>query len=149
MKQSKIRILPAAQFDIREIVDALTALNPAVSVKFADRYAKVQARLRDFPESAPIAKDSRLAENGFRIAVLEYGYLMFYKVQDETVWVHRVIRSENPHRRVEIACGYRLRVFAGNRRQSGRTDAFGSAAKRRVTYCVRNHRKRRLFSDDR
>jgi plasmid stabilization system protein ParE len=97
MPQSKIRILPAAQFDIREIANALAALNPAVSAKFADRYAKVQARLRDFPELAPISRDNQLAESGFRVAVLEYGYLMFYKVQNETVWVHRVISGRRDY----------------------------------------------------
>lgn len=48
-------------------------------------------KLSAFPEVAPYSKDAKLASSGYRVLLLEYEYLMFYKFIKDTVFIFRAI----------------------------------------------------------
>ena len=91
MQRARIELLPSAQADIDQALDYLMEKDMWAAGALLDDIDRATSQLRVFPETAPIARDERLAKDGYRVLLLEYGYLMFYKIHDGTVYIFRVV----------------------------------------------------------
>jgi plasmid stabilization system protein ParE len=87
-------LLAQAQEYIRKITKYLAKESPSAANNFMARVGQALDQLALFPESAPISKNARLAGEKYRMLVLIYDYLLFYKIQKKTVVVYRVINGK-------------------------------------------------------
>lgn len=97
MQKHKIEILPSAQNDIEAITDYLIDKDIAAAIVFVDDIDRALTQLSDFPSSAEISKDARLAGDGYRALLLVYRYLLFYKLHDSTVYIYRLIDARQDY----------------------------------------------------
>jgi len=93
MRNYDIHYLPIAEDDLNEIVDYLSEHSISAANTFIDELEGLEERLSMFPESGSLAKDRRLRSKGYRIAVIG-SYLLFYTLQNENVYVMRIIHSK-------------------------------------------------------
>ncbi|MDR1996930.1 MAG: type II toxin-antitoxin system RelE/ParE family toxin [Candidatus Margulisbacteria bacterium] len=90
-RKYRIELLFSAQKDIDAVVEYFLARNLQSAAAFLDSLEQTLGRLALYPQFARISKDKQLAAEGYRVALLEYEYLLFYKLQQKTVFVYRVI----------------------------------------------------------
>jgi len=91
MQAARIELLPSAQADIDEALNYLMEKDMRAAVAFLDDVERATSQLQAFPEASPISKDKRLAKDGYRVMLLVYGFLMFYRIYDRVVYVYRVV----------------------------------------------------------
>lgn len=87
MQKRRIEVLPSAQSDIEATTDYLIEKDITAAIALADDIGRALAQLSDFPESAEISKDARLAGEGYRVLLLVYRYLLFYKYKLIYKWM--------------------------------------------------------------
>ena len=86
----KVRIYPAAEQDLLEIIEYLNTLSPQAALKYYDLLTEQIAGLSSFPERCPRPKDLALIAKGYRYLNVK-DYLVFYKVIGDTVQIHRIL----------------------------------------------------------
>ena len=91
MQAAKIELLPSAQADIDQALDSLLVKDVRAAETFLDGMEQATSQLQAFPEIAAVAKDERLAKDGYRVMLLEYSYLLFYRIHDGAVYIYRVV----------------------------------------------------------
>jgi addiction module RelE/StbE family toxin len=87
-------LLAQALEDIRKITNYLSEQSPSAANNFIEKIWRALDQLALFPESAPLSKNPRLAAEKYRTLVLVYDYLLFYKIQKQTVVVYRVLNGK-------------------------------------------------------
>ena len=94
MKQLKhtIRLLRAAEDDFRKIVTYIALDNPSAAQALAERIEKSLSHLSVHPFLGKIPNEEELASMGYRFLVVQ-NYLIFYTIEDCTIWVHRIIHG--------------------------------------------------------
>ena len=85
-----MRIYPAAERDLLEIVEYLNTLSPQAALKNYDLLTEQIASLSFMPERCPRPKDLALIAKGYRYLIVK-DYLVFYKVVGDTVQIHRIL----------------------------------------------------------
>ena len=94
-----LEITASAEADLDQITDYLgtTLANPPVALAFLDEVERISGTLADTPLAFPHCSDTRLAELGYRKAVVR-AYILVYEI-DEDAQVVRILRffheSEN------------------------------------------------------
>ena len=94
-----LEITASAEADLNQITDYLgnTLANPPAALAVLDEVDRVSDTLEETPELFPLCADSRLAELGYRKAIVR-AYILVYEI-DRQVQVVRVLRffheSEN------------------------------------------------------
>ena len=94
-----LEITASAEADLDQITDYLgtTLANPPAAIAFLDEVERISGTLADTPLAFPLCADHRLAESGYRKAVVR-AYILVYEI-DEAAQVVRVLRffheSEN------------------------------------------------------
>ena len=86
----KVRIYPAAERDLLEVIDYLNTLSPQTALKYYDLLTEQIAGLSFMPERCPWPKDLALIAKGYRYLIVK-DYLVFYKVVGDTVQIHRIL----------------------------------------------------------
>ena len=86
----KVKIYPAAEQDLLDVIDYLNTLSPQAALRYYDLLTEQIASLSTMPERCPRPKDLALAAKGYRCMVVE-NYLVFYTVVGDTVQVHRIL----------------------------------------------------------
>ncbi len=86
----KVKIYPAAQRDLAEIVDYLNTLSKQAALKYYDILTEEIASLSTMPERYPHPKDLALTAKGYRCLTVK-DYLVFYMVVGDTVQIHRIL----------------------------------------------------------
>lgn len=97
MEQYKVKIYPAAQKDLLDIIDYLNTLSPEAALGYYDRITEAIASLAQFPERCPRPKDLALAAKGYRYLVVKQ-YLVFYVVVGDTVQIRRILYGRRDYR---------------------------------------------------
>jgi toxin ParE1/3/4 len=94
MKQSKyaIRLLQAAEDDFREIITYISLDNPSAAEAVADKIENSLSNLSAYPLFGKIPNEEELPNMGYRFLVVQ-NYLIFYTIEDHTIWVHRIIHG--------------------------------------------------------
>jgi toxin ParE1/3/4 len=90
MGRYKVRILPAAQEDMAEIVDYLNTLSPQSALRYYDMLVEKIESLSNMPERCAMARDAQLHLRGYRFMVVG-NYLVFFLIVGETVQVRRIL----------------------------------------------------------
>lgn len=91
-KLYSIKIYPAAEQDLLDIIDYLNTLSTTVALKYYDLLIEKILTLSTLPERCPCPRDLALKANGYRYLIVE-NYLVFFKIEQDTVQIHRIIFS--------------------------------------------------------
>lgn len=93
MASFKLRILPVAQEDMREVVDYVNTLSPQAAQNLYDEIVKGIASLAELPMRCGLLKASELRAKGYR-ALRVKNYTVFYVVLDDTVQIRRILYTK-------------------------------------------------------
>ena len=91
MQSARIEFLPSAQADIDHALDYLLEKDIRAAEAFLDDIERATGQLQAFPEASAVSRDERLANDGYRVMLLIYEYLLFYRVHDDKFYVYRVV----------------------------------------------------------
>ena len=94
MKHPKytIRLLQAAEEDIKEIITYIALDNPSAAEAMADKIENCLSDLSTYPLIGKIPIEEELARMGYRFLIVQ-NYLVFYTIEDHIIWVHRIIHG--------------------------------------------------------
>ena len=94
MKDDKytIRLLQAAEEDLKEIITYIALDNPTAAESTANKIEKSLSNLSHYPLIGKIPVEKELASMGYRFLIVQ-NYLIFYTVEEYIVWVHRIIHG--------------------------------------------------------
>jgi len=87
-----VRLLRAAEDDLNEIITYIALDNRAATELLAIRIEKNLAYLSHHPYLGKIPNEEELARLGYRFLVVQ-DYLIFYTIEEQTVWVHRILHG--------------------------------------------------------
>lgn len=87
-----IRLLQAAEEDIKEIITYIGLDNPSAAETIADKIENCLSNLSHYPLIGKIPIEKELATMGYRFLIVQ-NYLIFYTIEDHIVWVHRIIHG--------------------------------------------------------
>ena len=90
MESYKVRIFPAAEQDLMDIVDYLNTLSADAALRIYDKITAEIAGLSQMPERCLRPKDLALAAKGYRYLIVE-NYLVFYVVEGDVVQIRRIL----------------------------------------------------------
>ena len=98
MKDYNVELLPSAQKDIIEASQYFQTKSMDVALAFLDDIDRALNQLATFPESARLSRDEALAAKGYRVILIKYDYLLFYKFIENKVIVYRVINGRRNYK---------------------------------------------------
>jgi toxin ParE1/3/4 len=90
MEVYKVKIYPAAEQDLRDIIAYLNTLSSQAAFGYYDRLTEEIASLSRMPERYPRLRDMALAARGYRCLTVG-SYLVFYVVRGDTVQIRRIL----------------------------------------------------------
>jgi len=95
MANYKIKILQIAQDDMKAIVAHIRIDDPDAAIRMYEKIKTSISKLANFPLMGPIPMDKKIAEQGYRMIVVD-PYLLFYilVMVDNTVEIHRVLHGK-------------------------------------------------------
>lgn len=99
MEQYKVKIYPAAERDLLDIVDYLNTLSPSAALKYYDLLTEEIASLSHMPERCPRPRDLALAAKGYRYLIVEK-YLVFYVIEGDTVQIRRILYGKRDYQSI-------------------------------------------------
>lgn len=92
LRKYAVRVLRIAENDLAEIVAYIAAEQPSAAVGQLTRIEKALGLLRKNPYLGKLPNDEHLMELGYRCLIID-DYLAFYTVEEQTVFVHRIIHG--------------------------------------------------------
>ena len=87
-----IRLLRAAEEDLRGIITYISLDNRSAAAAFADKIENRLSGLSSYPLLGKIPDEDELANMGYRFLVVQ-NYLIFYTIEKRVIWVHRVMHG--------------------------------------------------------
>jgi plasmid stabilization system protein ParE len=96
---SAVRVLRKAQADLLDIRRYLDAESSDLGDATVRDLLSAMERLGRFPESGPVARDTRLHRAGYRYRIAG-AYLIFYRLVGSHVRVYRVLHQRRAYDRV-------------------------------------------------
>ncbi|MFH2120745.1 MAG: type II toxin-antitoxin system RelE/ParE family toxin [Pseudomonadota bacterium] len=87
-----IRLLRAAEEDLRGIMTYVALDNPSAAAALADKIENRLSGLSSHPLLGKIPDEAELAHMGYRFLVVQ-NYLIFYTIEERVIWVHRIIHG--------------------------------------------------------
>ena len=90
--KNTIRLLRAAEEDLRGIITYIALDNPSAAAALADKIENRLSRLSSYPLLGKIPDEDELANMGYRFLVVQ-NYLIFYTIEERVIWVHRIIHG--------------------------------------------------------
>jgi addiction module RelE/StbE family toxin len=96
MGKYKIKIYPAAQMDLNDIVSYLNTLSPQAAIKYYDLLVEKIGSLADMPQRCPFVRDVALKAKGYRFLIVE-NYLVFFVIKDDTVQIRRILYNKREY----------------------------------------------------
>jgi addiction module RelE/StbE family toxin len=96
MEKYEVKIFPAAQNDLRDIVDYLNTLSPDVATEYYDLIIEKVGTLTYLPERCPLMKDTQLRLRGYR-ALFVKNYIVFFTVIEKTVEIRRILHARRQY----------------------------------------------------
>jgi len=71
MDKYKVKIYPAAQMDLNDIVSYLNTLSPQAAIRYYDLLVEKIGSLVEIPERCPFVRDIALKAKGYRYLIVE------------------------------------------------------------------------------
>jgi len=84
------RLLSTAEQDFNEIIDYLLLENISAAISIADKIESNLQLLERNPQLGRIPNDEELLRLGYRYLIV-LDYLVFYKIEDTTIIVYRIL----------------------------------------------------------
>ena len=85
-----VRLLPAAEDDLTEIILYIAADKPIAAERILQRIQKNLRLLSSNPKLGRVPREELLAHMGYRLLIVE-NYLIFYEIENRTIFVHRIL----------------------------------------------------------
>ncbi len=83
MAAYKVKIFPAAEQDLEELVAYLNTLSHEAAIRYFDKLTEEISSLSEMPQRCPRPRDLALAAKGYRYLIVG-NYLVFYVVEEIT-----------------------------------------------------------------
>ena len=99
MGKYKVKIYPAAQMDLNDIVSYLNTLSPQAAIRYYDLLVEKIGSLVEIPERCPFVRDIALKAKGYRYLIVE-NYLVFFVVKGDTVQIRRILYNKRQYKRL-------------------------------------------------
>jgi len=99
MDKYKVKIYPAAQMDLNDIVSYLNTLSPQAAIRYYDLLVEKIGSLVEMPERCPFVRDIALKAKGYRYLIVE-NYLVFFVVKGDTVQIRRILYNKRQYKRL-------------------------------------------------
>ena len=99
METYRIKIYPAAEQDLAEIVDYLNTLSSEAAVRIFDQLVSEVESLSMMPFRCPQPRDLALAAKGYRVLIVDK-YLVFYVVIEHTVQIRRILYGRRDYKKL-------------------------------------------------
>ena len=96
MLMYNVDILPIARDDIAEIYHYIALDNSNAALWATNDIMDKIDTLAEFPERCPMIPDSVLAQQGYRMLIIE-NYIAFFKVFNAEVLVYRVLHGKRDY----------------------------------------------------
>ena len=96
MKGYKVRVLPAAQRNVKDILRFLAGLSPDTARLYHELFAAGFRSLTEMPLRCPTAWDAYMAERGYRYFLVR-NYLVFFLVSGDTVEITHVVDGRSDY----------------------------------------------------
>ena len=96
MERYNIRIFPAAQNDLRDVVDYLNTLSPDAATRYYDLIIEKIGALTVMPERCPLTRDTQLRLRGYRMMLIN-NYTIFYIINEKTVEIRRILYARRQY----------------------------------------------------
>ena len=93
MDTYKLRILPIAQQDMRDIVAYVNTLSPVSALELYDDIVDGIGSLSTMPMRQALLKTSELRAKGYRALCVE-NYTVFYVILSDTVQIRRILYTK-------------------------------------------------------
>lgn len=90
MKNYRIKIYPAAEKDLQDIIAYLSTFSYDAALRYYDKIIAEISYLSEMPFRCPVPRDFSLAARGYRYLIVK-DYLVFYVVEDSVVQIRRVL----------------------------------------------------------
>lgn len=100
LQRSKIKYTPSAVDDMDEIFSYISKENAATAEIMLEKISNGIIRLAEFPNMGSILSDEEytLVQRGYRFIVIQ-PYLIFYRIIDNTVIIHRILHGRRDYLR--------------------------------------------------
>jgi addiction module RelE/StbE family toxin len=96
MERYNVKIFPAAQNDLLDIVDYLNTLSSDAAIRYYDLIIEKAGTLATMPKRCPLAKDAQLRLRGYRTLLVK-NYIVFYVINGETVEIRRILYARRQY----------------------------------------------------
>ena len=96
MERYKIKIFPAAQGDLKDIVDYLNTLSPDAALRYYDLITEKIGTLQELPERCALARDIQLRLRGYRMLHVK-DYVVFFVVSGDAVEIRRILYAKRQY----------------------------------------------------
>ena len=97
MDNYKVKIYPAAQMDLNDIVSYLNTLSPQAAIRYYDLLIDKIGSLVEMPERCPFVRNIALKAKGYRYLIVE-NYLVFFVVKGDTVQIRRILYNKRQYK---------------------------------------------------
>ncbi|HHV15695.1 MAG TPA: type II toxin-antitoxin system RelE/ParE family toxin [Gelria sp.] len=97
MDKYKVKIYPAAQMDLNDIVNYLNTLSPQAAIRYYDLLVEKIGSLVEMPERCPFVRNVALKAKGYRYLIVE-NYLVFFVVKSDTVQIRRIVYNKRQYK---------------------------------------------------
>ena len=97
MDKYKVKIYPAAQMDLNDIVSYLNTLSPQAAIRYYDLLVEKIGSLAEMPERCPFVRNIALKVKGYRYLIVE-NYLVFFVVKGDTVQIRRILYNKRQYK---------------------------------------------------
>jgi plasmid stabilization system protein ParE len=88
----EVRVYPAAERDLEDIVDYLNTLSPQIAVQCYEQLVDKLQSLSNMPQRCPLIRELALKAKGYRYLIVE-DYLVCFVIRDRTVQIRRIIHG--------------------------------------------------------
>lgn len=97
MDKYKVKIYPAAQMDLNDIVSYLNTLSPQAAIRYYDLLVEKIGSLVEMPERCSFVRDIALKAKGYRYLIVEK-YVVFFVVKGDTVQIRRILYNKRQYK---------------------------------------------------
>jgi addiction module RelE/StbE family toxin len=97
----KIRYLRSAEDDLYGIADYISDDNPCAADRMVDHLEQFIKRLELSPFAGKVPDDDELRRRSYRMLIVGK-YLVFYKVREKAVEIHRIIHGARDYKHLLI-----------------------------------------------
>ena len=95
----QVRLLRVAEEDFIEIISFIAADNSTAAESIASKIEKNLDLLSGNPNLGRIPREEEIRNLGYRYLIVK-NYLIFYTIEDKTIFIHRILHSARNYKTI-------------------------------------------------